>query len=114
MHTAPLCEVSFLHSKVCARIQSFVFPQVYPFVRQLRLWIKRNKRRAEKKPRVRQRGNGRQAGTLPPSGGDQPSAVEEGAVQPETTHVAAEPVPGQSWTKFRFRHDEIVQHLLTG
>jgi len=88
--------------------------QVYPFVRQLRLWIKKNKRRGEKAPRAPRQRSRRPGTPQPPGGGGAPPAVAQGAVQPMTTHVVAQPVPGQSWTQFRFKQDEIVKHLLVG
>ena len=86
--------------------------QVYPFVKQLKSWIKREKRRMNGgKNRAGRDGmaskhNGSEASTLEPK----LSEATQQSAKPE----AVKPLePGQSWINFKFQYEDIMKHLVS-
>ena len=85
--------------------------QVYPFVRQLKAWIKKEKRKANGSSKNRAVKNSQSLKGVSNGGPSADRTSAQGvAKQPtEAKHVE----PGQSWIHFKFCHKEILKHLVT-
>ena len=83
--------------------------QVTPFVRQLKAWIKKEKRRSGNgKPRTT-----KISGSVHNLNGTEPFTPEHKALQAEIAQAGKPLEPGQSWINFKFCHEEILKHLLS-
>ncbi len=84
--------------------------QVYPFVRQLKAWIKREKRRMNGskgravRDNVAAKHNGSEAAM---------SKVSEPVPQAARPQLAKALEPGQSWINFKFQYEDIMKHLVS-
>ena len=85
--------------------------QVYPFVKQLKAWIKREKRRLNGSNRTRH-SKGSNSSSKPPSSEQAGNHVLHHSTTAMETRSVALKEPGQQWLNFKFCREDILKHLI--
>lgn len=96
-------------------ISEMLLLQVYPFVKKLRAWIRKEKGRLNGGKAGR---GGHKNGVARHNGNTGSSSPEDEIQKSSLTDSAPleqkkSPEPGQTWINFKFCHDDIMKHLVS-